>query len=92
MVPAKISGAYDIRLNVLRDNIKIIVKLGIYFENIEFMNKTINVCKVAHKDRYEPLLKLIFKVLTDHPKANMPRQCPVKKVDICTFVAMIFLH
>lgn len=47
MVPANVSGAYDVHLNVLRENVKAIVKLDIYFENVEFMNKTINVCKVA---------------------------------------------
>lgn len=85
MVPSNISGAYDIHLNVLRENVKAIVKLGIYFENVEFMNKTINVCKVAHTKNSEPLLKLIFKVLSDNKKSpiptKIPNECPVKKVD-----------
>lgn len=60
-------------------------QIAIYFENVEFMVLSIdliNVCKVAHTDRYEPLLKLIFKVLTENPKSNLPNQCPVKKVDV----------
>lgn len=73
-------GAYDVRLNVLRGNIKAFVKLGIYFENVEFMNKTINVCKVAHTKNSEPLLKLIYKVIAENSKARLPKECPIKKV------------
>lgn len=80
MVPTNMSGDYDVNLNVLRDNINPIVKLGIYFEDVEFMNKTINVCKVARSKNAEPLLKLIFRVLTDNDRARQPKQCPVKKV------------
>lgn len=80
MNPAKMTEGYDVHLNVLRDNIKPIVKVGIFFEDVEFMNKTIDVCMVANSNRHEPLLRLILKVLTENPKANVPKQCPVKKV------------
>ncbi|KAJ6642235.1 Pyrethroid hydrolase Ces2a [Pseudolycoriella hygida] len=79
MVPSNVSGAYDVFLNVFKENLKILVKLGVYFENIEFMNKTINLCKVAKSKSDEPLLKLIFKVLTENPKARVPTECPIKK-------------
>lgn len=81
MVPSNVPGAYDVNLNVLTGNVKtIIVKLGIYFENVEFMNKTINLCKVVHTRNDEPLLKLAFKVISENKKSNLPKDCPVKKV------------
>lgn len=85
MVPSnKIPGAYEVSMNVLRENVKAIVRLGIYFENVEFMNKTINVCKVARTKNDEPLLKLIYKVLAENQIARklsrLPKECPVKKV------------
>lgn len=94
MVPTNISGDFDVRLNVLRNNVKPIVDLGVYFENVEFMNKTINVCKVATSRNLEPLLKLIYKVIAD--KGNLPKECPIKKVDTfsqyiqCNFLNNIF--
>lgn len=81
MVPSNISGAYDVNLTVKRSNVKPIVRLGIYFDNVEYMNKTIDVCKVAHSQKEEPLLRLIVKVLVANEKARTPRECPVKKVD-----------
>lgn len=86
----KSMGAYDVHLNVLRGTIKPIVRIGIFFENVEFMNKTINVCKVAHTKNSEPLLKLIFKVLTENKKAKVPKECPIKKVDLDVALQMVY--
>ncbi len=83
MVPSnKSTGAYDIHLYVLRASVRPIVKLGVYFENVEFMNKTINMCKVVNSKNEEPLLRLITKILIDNEKARMPKKCPVEKVHL----------
>lgn len=46
--------------------------------NIEFMNRTVEICKFQRNPRYEPLLQLFYKILSE--KMQLPQRCPVKKV------------
>lgn len=46
--------------------------------NIDFMNKTVNVCKFFQNRRYEPLLQLTYKIIS--AKIILPKRCPIKKV------------
>lgn len=45
---------------------------------LEFMNRTIDVCKLFRDGRYEPLLQLLYKVLLKY--TNFLQKCPVPKV------------
>ncbi len=46
---------------------------------IEFMNKTINICKMLSNRRYEPLMGLFYKIVQDL-EPTLPKKCPIKKV------------
>lgn len=46
--------------------------------DMEFTNKTIDVCKVLHNARYEPLVQLGYKIIAQ--QMLLPRRCPVQKV------------
>lgn len=46
--------------------------------DLEFMNKTVEVCKFLHNGRYEPLLHIIYKIVSE--KGRLPQQCPLRKV------------
>ncbi len=45
----------------------------------EFMNKTINICKMLSNRRYEPLVGLFYRILQDK-EPTLPKKCPLKKV------------
>lgn len=46
--------------------------------NVDFMNKTVSLCKVLQVPRYEPFIKIAYKVMAD--KSHLPKTCPMKKV------------
>ncbi len=46
--------------------------------DIDFMNKTINLCKMFYNPRYEPLIQLVVKIIS--VKVRLPQRCPVRKV------------
>lgn len=56
--------------------------------DINFTNKTVDICKLSRNPRYEPLIQLVFKILSE--KVHLPR-CPVKKVYELFFLVSIEL-
>lgn len=78
-------GALNMYIRSLKDikNVfaTIVVKFSSNHSNnfdIDYMNKTVNVCKLFHNPRYEPLLKLGYKIISKD--VHLPQRCPVKKV------------
>lgn len=49
--------------------------------DVNFMNKTIDFCKLVKEPRYEPLIKLGYKIFSE--KTHLPQRCPIKKVVFC---------
>lgn len=48
--------------------------------NANFINKTIDFCKLLHVPRYEPLIKLTYKIISETENVHFPQRCPLKKV------------
>lgn len=46
--------------------------------DIEYMNKTVDVCKFPIHPRYEPLIQLVYRIISK--KVHLPQRCPLKKV------------
>lgn len=56
--------------------------------NVNFMNKTVSWCKVLQVPRYEPLIKIAYRVFSE--KSHLPQKCPFEKV--CYFLSDFFVH
>lgn len=48
--------------------------------NVNFLNKTIDICKLLSVSRYELLLKLVYKIVSENDNVHFPQRCPFKKV------------
>lgn len=46
--------------------------------DMNYLNKTVNFCKLLSGARYEPLIKLIYQLSSK--KWHLPQRCPIKKV------------
>lgn len=65
------------------------VNAAMHFKNnknkyIEFTNKTVNVCRLLNNRRYEPLIGLIYDILSAK-EPNLPQRCPIRKVCVYYF-------
>lgn len=71
-------------MNFLQDVSNMYAKAVIKLEtsdqiyDLEFINKTINVCEFFKNRRYEPILQLLYKVL--NKRQSFPTRCPIGKV------------
>lgn len=54
---------------------------GLY--DMEYFNRTINICRLFSDPKYEPFMQLV--VRTTLPASNIPKKCPLGKVDYCDF-------
>lgn len=76
-------GHFDLK----RDNLMIFFNIVIHFEDrnnefgIEFMNKTINLCKMLGNRRYEPVMGFIYQASQENAQSSLPKKCPIKKVN-----------
>lgn len=79
-----ITGGLNSYFQFFRD-VNLFVKFVVNFDSdnlrVNFMNKTISWCKVIEAPRYEPLVKIIYKVFSRN--AHMPQKCPMEKVCYC---------
>lgn len=77
-------GSISIHLNFLQDVYNMFAKTVIKLEtsdqvyDLEFINKTINVCEFFKNRKYEPILQLLYKVLNKN--RSFPTSCPIRKV------------
>lgn len=80
------NGELIAQFDLRRDNLMQFVNTIIHFEDnhnefgIEFMNRTIDLCKLLSNRRYEPLMGLIYEAVKDNAP-SMPKKCPIKKVN-----------
>lgn len=49
---------------------------GLY--DMEYFNRTIDICRLLADSKYEPFLQLVAR--TTLPKSNFPKKCPIGKV------------
>lgn len=96
------SGAIIAYYEFKRDNLLIFFNVVIEFEDrknefgIEFMNTTINICKVLNNRRYSPLYGLLYGALQEKIP-TLPKKCPIKKVTpeqnaLLVFVSFFFFE
>lgn len=89
------SGGHIMNIEVLEENLMFWVTVTIHFKNskneyTEFMNKTINVCKMLNNRRYEPLLSILYDALS--ARAMLPKRCPMKKVCVFDFDLIVIFY
>lgn len=71
--------------NFKKNNLMLWVNIVIHLESkkdeyaIEFMNKTLNVCKLLSIRKYEPVLSVLYDGLYEK-FPQLPRKCPIMKV------------
>lgn len=59
-------------------NAAVMVDNGNGLYDMEYFNRTINICKLLSDPKYEPFLQLV--VRTTLPASNFPKKCPIGKV------------
>lgn len=57
---------------------------------INFLDKTVDICKFSQNRRYEPLIQLVYRITSE--KINLPQRCPIKKVfaNFDTYAVILF--
>lgn len=85
------TGALSIYFHFARE-VELFLKLVIDFNSnnvdVNFMNKTVSWCNLLQVPRYEPLIKIVYKVFSQN--AHLPQKCPIKKVSV--FLKLISLY
>lgn len=77
-------GALSVFLKPLRDIGQVFLTVVLRFStddrsfDINYLNKTVDFCKLTSKPRYEPFIKLGYKIVSE--KVHLPQSCPIKKV------------
>lgn len=75
------TGAINAYFQFSKD-VKIFVRVIVNFDSnnlsVNFMNKTVSWCKVIEAPRYEPLIKIAYKIFSR--KSHLPQKCPIEKV------------
>lgn len=56
--------------------------------DIHYLNKTVDFCQLSSKPRYEPFIKLGYKIVSE--KVHLPQHCPIKKV--CRFFERVSIY
>lgn len=59
-------------------NAAVMVDSGNGLYDLEYLNRTINICRLLGDPKYEPFLQLV--VRTTLPSSNFPKKCPIGKV------------
>lgn len=59
-------------------NAAVMVDSGNGLYDMEYFNRTINICRLLSEPKYEPFLQLV--VRTTLPASNFPKKCPIRKV------------
>lgn len=59
-------------------NAAVMVDNGNGLYDLEYFNRTINICRLLSDAKYEPFLQVV--VRTTLPASNFPRKCPITKV------------
>lgn len=78
-------GGHIFHFDVKRDISVLWINIAIHFENnknefgTEFMNKSINICKMISGRRHEPVMGIIYEALQEK-MSSLPKHCPIKKV------------
>lgn len=70
---------------MLKDIADLHANISIHFEtnknnfNIEFMNRTISLCKLIHDRRYEPFMRIFYELMKQYSPEYI-NKCPIEKV------------
>lgn len=78
------SGSISFYVNILQDlpnmnsENKIMLETSSGEYDLAMVNKTINVCKLFTDRKYEPMIQVLYKLLTK--TSNFPNSCPIRKV------------
>lgn len=92
----KLQGFYEFK----RDSPLLAFTTVIHYEDdnskfgIEFMNKTIDFCKMLRDRRYEPLVGSVYAAM-ETKVPSLPKKCPLKKVNVihrCTQSVLATVH
>lgn len=81
------SGGHIMYFNIRKDNLMLWSNTAIHFENkeneytTEFMNKTINICKMLNNRRHEPFINALYQAVYEK-MPTLPKRCPIKKVSL----------
>lgn len=59
-------------------NAAVMVDSGNGLYDMEYFNRTIDICRLLVDSKYEPFLQLV--VRTTLPNSNFPKKCPIGKV------------
>lgn len=80
---------YDVK----KDTLKLWINTAIHLQNnnkefaIEFMNKTMDMCKILVNRRYDPVMGIFFEILKEKIPF-FPKRCPIEKVS--SFIVNVF--
>lgn len=69
-------------------NAAVMVDNGNGLYDMEYFNRTIDICKLLSDSKYEPFLQLV--VRTTLPASNFPKKCPIGKVISLSLVFSMF--
>ncbi|XP_037032988.1 uncharacterized protein LOC119071962 [Bradysia coprophila] len=58
-------------------NARVMVDSGNGLYDLEYFNRTVNVCRLLSDPKYEPFLQLVAR--TTLPASNFPKRCPIGK-------------
>lgn len=89
------SGALSVFVEILEDvnhpfaHAEIYADSGTGQYDFEVINRTVDICKFFHKKRYEPLLQLVYKTISEN--GAWPTSCPIRKVVVSFIVWNSFL-
>lgn len=59
-------------------NSAVMVDTGNGLYDMEYYNRTVNICRILSDPKYEPFLQLVIR--TTLPASNFPKKCPIGKV------------
>lgn len=86
------SNGHVMYFNVLKDNIDLYSNVAVHLvtantpSSTEFVNKTINICKLINDRRYEPFIRIFYLIFREY-SPNFFNRCPIKKV--CTALVVV---
>ncbi len=59
-------------------NAAVMVDTGDGLYDLQYLNRTIDICRLLSDSKYEPFLQLVAR--TTMPASNFPKKCPIGKV------------